>query len=126
MRVVHFEPASKRYEIAYQSLLYSPLPIAKHERKTHGSALSKLESIGQVRPIINGATGEGREPGPDDVRLYVSVTGGDLALEEAEWDLLARHVEATVQSPTFAKALLREADAFLDALAASPPVEARV
>lgn len=120
MRVVRFEPSSRRYEIAYQALLFSPLPVHANERKAHGEILSKLEAIGQLKQMYDGQ-GAPRGYGPDEVRLYVCVSGGMVLLTEAEWDLLKRHIVAMVEAPTFSKSLLREGDALVEYVTTIPP-----
>ena len=119
MRVLIFGAGNRQYEIAYQALLFSPVPVQRTERKVHGELLDKLEAIGEPKPVLD-AAGQPRAYGPDEVMLYVCPLGGSVRLSEAEYDVLTRHVTAIVDGPTFQKALLREADRLVDYLEKLP------
>ncbi len=119
MRTISFDPSSKRYELAYQSLLFSPLPVQGNERKVHGELLDKLEKIAQLKQMYDGQN-QPREYGPDEIRLYASIQGGDVLLTEPEFSLLKRHVTAMADAPTFSKVMSREMDALIEYLETVP------
>jgi hypothetical protein len=110
MRLLHFEPDSKRYDLCYQALLFSKAPLQRNELKAHGALLTKLEEIGQC---ANPARGR------NDVALYDSVTGGDVLVEEREFEILVRLLDGTIAETH--KAFTRELDQTLDWLAGVQP-----
>jgi hypothetical protein len=126
MRILPFAPTSpteKAYELVYQSLLFSPLPVQGNERKVHGEVLGKLEAIGELKPMLDADGKTPREYGRDEIRLYHCPAGGSVTLTEAEYDLVKRHVAAIADAPTFPKASSRAIDALIDTLDKLPKVE---
>lgn len=122
MRVLHFEPDSYLYEDIYTSVI-TPRPRASRaENKIHGTLCDKLEAIGQVKPAIDLTTGKPREHQRDEVRYYISVDGGRVVLEDAEWTLAKQCVEAVI--PQCHPALSRRFEAamtFLEGIAETKP-----
>ena len=117
MRTLNFEPGGRAFDLCYHALIFSPLPVQRNELRTHGVILTKLEAIGQVRLPVD-KDGAVREFGPDELRLFMCVQGGTVVLEDAEWDFLKRHMDATV--PNVNKALSRDLDRALDWLEKIP------
>ena len=115
MRTLHFQPASKQYDLAYQCLLYSPRTVATHERKAHGRLLDKLERIGTPVTVPAPGGGDG-----ETIATYALPDGGTVYLEESELELLRVNLDAILSAPSFRKALLRDGVALLDELAVLP------
>src|ERR1019366_9358511 len=108
MRTLQFDPLSRQFDIVYSSLLQSPLPLrGATERRTQIGLLISLVTIGQLKPTRD-TLGNPREPTRDELHLYETVSGGSIAVNEAEFDLLKKHVTATVDSDGFPKAWSRE------------------
>jgi hypothetical protein len=118
VRTLHFEPDSRKYERLYGCLMVAPIQLRdRQEQRTHGSLLDKLEAIGQVKPAIDVNTGKVRDFMPDELRFMVTVTGGEIVLEDAEYEIAKRFCDACV--PVIHHSLSRELErtlAWLDAL----------
>lgn len=107
----------REYDITYQSLMSSPLPLrGSTERKLHGELVSRLEALGQPRTPLDGA-GNPRAIRPDELQLFDCPAGGTLELSDPEYDFLSRHVNAMVDADVFPKAWSREGQALVDLLA---------
>lgn len=125
MRSLNFLPLSaqvngrdRRYDLIYNSLMASPLPLrGSTERKLHASLVERLEAIGHPRPVLDLA-GNPRPIRPDELQLYdCDPLGGYVDISDAEYDLVVRHVTATVEAEAFPKPWSREGQALLDYLA---------
>lgn len=103
------------FELVYQSLLFSPLPVAANERKAHGELLDKLERIGERKQLYEADGVTKRDYRRDEIRLYVT-SGGTVSLSEAEYDLMKRHVQAMADAPGFPKSACRAIDALIGRL----------
>lgn len=114
MRTLHFEPNSALYERLYICLMLSPAALAKNELRPFGRLVGALESIGQVRAPTND-DGTPREFIENELRFYVTVQGGDVTIEESQYDLAKKHADASI--PTIHKSKARELDALIDYLA---------
>lgn len=90
---------SKKFSLCYQALVFAQAPLARNELRTHGSLLTKLEAIGEP-------ANPGRKP--DDVELWHCPAGGSILLEDAEYLLLRRFLEAL--APAVHRSLTRELD----------------
>ncbi len=88
MYTMRFEPTSRYYERVYAAAVTGEAPKDRPERKALSAALDKLERIGQPLPFLDLATGKSREKIRGEVTLYESVSGGDVELENAEFDVL--------------------------------------
>ncbi len=87
MRTLSFEPDSTSYERIYAILVTGDPVRDRGQAKLHGDVLDKLEKIGQVKPAVD-LEGNPREFKRDELRFYVTVTGGDVVLEEAEYQFV--------------------------------------
>lgn len=124
MRTLRFEPDSRKFERLYACCIGSPMQLRdRGQQKLHGAILDKLETIGQVKPPVDAQTGVPRDFIPDEVRFYVTVAGGAIVLEDAEYELLKSLTEATI--PVMHKSLTRELEATLTWLEGLPQETAR-
>ena len=106
MRALIFEPESSSYERIYACLVTSPLQLRdRGQQKLHGLILDKLEAIGQVKPAVNLQTGEIRPHLTDELRFWITVSGGAVVLENEEWAMVKEHCESCV--PLLHKSLSR-------------------
>lgn len=113
-----------QYDIVYQSLMSSPLPLrGSTERKLHGELVTKLEAIGTPVPKFD-ATGAEREVRADELQLFQCLEGGNIDVSAPEYDLLQRHVTATVDAEVFPKVWSRQGQQTLDWLASVKSVQA--
>ena len=89
MRHLVFGPrdAQRRYILCYQALLFADASLARNELGAHISVLSKLEAIGV-------------ESNPDRpagvVKLFGCPAGGEIALDDTEYELVKRFLGAFV------------------------------
>jgi len=114
MRTLQFDPLSRRFDITYSALVQSPLPLnGSTERKLQGELLDRLEGIGQLKPALN-PDGTTREHKRDELQLFECVGGGSITISDPEYDLLKRHVVATVDAANFPKAWSREGQRCMD------------
>lgn len=94
MRTLSFEPDDRRFEQLYAVMIAGEPVRERSQGKLHGAVLDKMERIGQVKPAVNEA-GDPRPHKADELRFYITVAGGEVVLEEAEYELLkARCVAA--------------------------------
>lgn len=123
MRTLHFDPDSRKYQRLYACLVSGvKTNNSREEGRTHGALLDKLETIGQIKPPINPDTGAPRDFFDGEVRFYVTVTGGVIVLENAEWRMAVDHCTACI--PRIHAALSRELEqtlAWLEALPEEQP-----
>lgn len=107
MRLLEFGPFNeeKRFVLCYQALVFARAPLARNELRAHGRLLTALEAIGEV-------SNPGRDK--DAVQLWHCVAGGTIRLEEDEFAILHRFLEAFV--PDVHRALSREMDAAIRAM----------
>ncbi len=123
MRTLQFDPLSRRFDITYSALVQSPVPLnGSTERKLQGELLDRLEGIGQLKPAVD-ALGNPREHKRDELQLFECVGGGSIAVSDPEYDLLKRHVVATIDAPGFPKAWSRDGQKCLDWLTELKPDE---
>ena len=87
MRTLSFEPDDRRYERIYALLVTGAPNKDRHAMRIHGEILDKLEAIGQVKPAQDDK-GEPRPHMRDELRFYVTVSGGDVVIEEAAYELI--------------------------------------
>jgi hypothetical protein len=114
MRTLQFDPLSRQFDITYSALVQSPLPLnGSTERKLQGELLDRLEGIGQLKPALDGL-GNPREHKRDELQLFECVGGGSIAVSDPEYDLLKRHIVATVDSANFPKAWSRDGQRCVD------------
>lgn len=119
MRILIFEPAGVMYDLCYQSLLLSPHPIQNRaDQRTHATLLTEMEKLGQKGAFV---------PSPLNPAVqfqsFTCPTGGELYLEDAEWERLKRDVEATAYAPWFSKTFSRDMERTMTYLETLPAVE---
>lgn len=125
MRILTFDPTDPKYDILYTALI-SQTPTGstnptRSEQKVHGKLLDKLEAIGQVRtPTDN--EGKPRAFLRDEVKLYETVGGGRVILEEEEYRMCKQRAENII--PYLHPAKSREHERMMCWLEALPEVPA--
>lgn len=95
MRTLVFQPDSKHYEQLYWALIMSPLPPTKEDLPVLAAVLPKVRAIGQIKPAIDNQ-GNPRKHLTDEVKFYVTVAGGDVNLEEQEYQWAMKHADAAI------------------------------
>jgi hypothetical protein len=124
MRILKFQPTARSFDLCYQAAIFSNVQLDRAGLKTHGAILDKLEAIGQVKPAVDMQTGKERAYLPDEVRIWQTIAGGDVVLENAEWELLKTLLVAAI--PNVGKSLTRELDATITYVEGLPDVPAAV
>lgn len=117
MRTLTFDPTDRKYEVIYQTCVFGDAPKDRTEGKALGSVCDKFEAIGQLVPLLDDK-GRARQPNRNEIRLYETVGGGVVVLEEAEYDLLVRRVTAAI--PTTIPGHVREMERALSWLELLP------
>lgn len=121
MRTLSFDPVDRRYENLYASVVQGEPNRTRDGLRTHAALCTKLERIGQVKPAID-ERGEPRDFKQDELRFYVTVSGGVIVLEEEEYrEAVSR---ATKAMEWFHASRSRELDDLLTWLEALPKQEA--
>lgn len=96
VRVLSFSLDDRKYERIYGWCVTGAPIKDRTQSKVHGAVLDKLEGIGQVKPPVDEKTGQPREFLRDEIRFYVTVMGGRVVLEEAEYELVVERVTAAI------------------------------
>lgn len=97
MRTLVFEPDDKRYERIYGWMVSGQPLRDRGQARIHASVCDKLEAIGQQRLPVD-EKGDPRPYKPDELRFYVTVTGGAVVLEEAEYEMVQQRTEAAIST----------------------------
>ena len=106
-----------KYDICYQALMTSPIPLrGSTERKLHGEIASKLEAIGTPKQLYD-RNGDPRPTRPDELQFFECLENKSVDLSAPEFDLLQRHVNATVEAEVFPKAWSRQGQETIEWLA---------
>lgn len=95
MRTLTFEPEDSRYELLHAILITGPPNRDRRSGKVHGDVCDKLEAIGQVKPLRDDH-GVSRPHRDEDLRFYITVSGGDVVLEDEGFDLVVARAVAAV------------------------------
>jgi hypothetical protein len=113
VRLLSFAPSSvnRRYRLCYDALVMSQAPLERAEFRAHGTLLTKLETIGEVRNPARGV---------DELPLYHSEDGGAVSLEEQEYEILKRFLSHPSTLAGLSRGLTREWHDLLDWVDAQP------
>ena len=125
MRTLLFEPASKRFERLYWVLVMSPLAMQTNELVLQTDLLRNFHAIGHVKRAVD-ALGVPRDHLADEVRFYITHTGGSIRVNGTEYEYLKKHAQACVQ--IIHKSIadeLRDVIECLNALKEEPEVTAK-
>lgn len=121
MRTLSFDPTDRKYDYLYQACVFGDAPKDRTAGKVLGALLDKFERIGQGVPLVDDK-GAPRDLGRGEVRLWETVSGGDVVLEEAEYDLLVARALAMI--PTTKPAFVRDMERALAWLETLPKQDA--
>lgn len=121
MRVLTFDPDDRKYERIYGWLVTGRPVTDRRAAKIHGAILDKFEAIGQVKPPVD-EQGKVREfLSADELRFYVTVSGGTIELDEVQYDMVKERVEGAVAG--IHPSLTREYERCLEWLESLPKQE---
>lgn len=88
MKTLKFTPFNRElYELMYEGLLVTPIQMAPGEKRVFGKILDKVEALGKYKTT------------EAEVLRTLAGDGGDLNLEDAEYDLLKRALESVQWKP---------------------------